>query len=79
MHSPYDLVLIESCLNCQLRGDHTFCDFSDSALQTFEKIKHANVFPAGAILFVEGQVPRGIFVVCKGRVKLSFVPRTVKH
>jgi CRP/FNR family transcriptional regulator, cyclic AMP receptor protein len=36
------------------------------------RIKHATIYPAGAILFVEGQAPRGIFVVCKGRVKLSF-------
>ena len=27
--------------------------------------------PKGAVLFVEGQAPRGIFVLCKGRVKLS--------
>ncbi len=72
MHSPYDLGFIESCLSCQLRSEHTFCDLSASALQTFETIKHATVYPAGAILFVEGQAPRGIFVVCKGRVKVSF-------
>ncbi|HKN24352.1 MAG TPA: Crp/Fnr family transcriptional regulator, partial [Candidatus Acidoferrum sp.] len=28
-------------------------------------------YPKGAVLFVEGQAPRGIFVLCKGRVKLS--------
>src|SRR5271157_236362 len=27
--------------------------------------------PKGAVLFVEGQSPRGIFVLCKGRVRLS--------
>jgi CRP/FNR family transcriptional regulator len=28
------------------------------------------VMPMGALLFVEGQSPRGIFVVCSGKVKL---------
>ena len=28
-------------------------------------------YPKGAVLFVEGQVPRGIFVLCKVGVKLS--------
>jgi CRP/FNR family transcriptional regulator, cyclic AMP receptor protein len=72
MHSPYDLGLIESRLSCKLRGDHIFCDLSAIALQRLETIKHATIYPAGAVLFVEGQAPRGIFLICKGRVKLSF-------
>jgi CRP/FNR family transcriptional regulator len=28
-------------------------------------------YPTGAVLFAEGQVPRGVFVVRRGRVKLS--------
>ncbi len=72
MHSPYGLGLIESCVSCQLRADHTFCDLSASALHKFESIRHSTLYPAGAVLFVEGQAPRGIFVVCKGRVKVSF-------
>jgi CRP/FNR family transcriptional regulator len=34
-------------------------------------MKFASAYPQGAVLFVEGQVPRGIFVLCKGTVKLS--------
>jgi CRP/FNR family transcriptional regulator, cyclic AMP receptor protein len=40
-------------------------------LQSFESIKYATAYPNGAVLFVEGQSPRGIFVLCKGRVRLS--------
>jgi CRP/FNR family transcriptional regulator len=40
-------------------------------LQTFETIEYAIAYPKGAVLFVEGQAPRGIFVLCKGRVELS--------
>jgi len=69
--SPYGLDIIESCLTCKMRMERIFCDLPTSALQSFEAIKYATAYPKGAVLFVEGQAPRGIFVLCKGRVKLS--------
>jgi CRP/FNR family transcriptional regulator, cyclic AMP receptor protein len=54
-----------------MRADRIFCDLSTTALQAFEKIKYATAYPEGAILFMEGQAPRGILVLCKGHVKLS--------
>jgi len=71
MLSPYGLDIIESCLTCKTRSQHLFCDLPAAALQTFESIKYATAYPKGAVLFVEGQAPRGIFVLCKGRVKMS--------
>ena len=71
MLSPYGLDIIESCLTCKTRTERLFCDLLASALQAFENIKYATAYPKGAVLFVEGQAPRGIFVLCKGRVKLS--------
>jgi len=71
MLSPYGLRITESCLTCKLRAEHIFCDLPSSALQAFENVKYPTTYPDGAILFVEGQPPRGIFVLCKGRVKLS--------
>ena len=71
MLTPYGLDIIESCLSCKMRAAHIFCDLPAAALQTFETIKYATAYPKGAVLFVEGQAPRGIFVLCKGRVKLS--------
>jgi len=69
--TPYGLDIIESCLTCKIRSEHIFCDLPLAALQAFESIKYATAYPKGAVLFVEGQTPRGIFVLCKGRVKLS--------
>ena len=69
--SPYGLDIIESCFTCKMRAEKVFCDLSAAALQSFEAIKYATAYPKGAVLFVEGQAPRGIFVLCKGRVKLS--------
>ncbi|WP_228370748.1 Crp/Fnr family transcriptional regulator [Candidatus Korobacter versatilis] len=54
-----------------MRAEHIFCDLPASALSAFEAIKYATAYPKSAVLFVEGQAPRGIFVLCKGRVKLS--------
>jgi CRP/FNR family transcriptional regulator, cyclic AMP receptor protein len=69
--SPYGLDIVESCLTCKLRADRIFCDLPAPALQNLENIKYAAAYPKGAVLFVEGQTPRGIFVLCKGRVKMS--------
>jgi CRP/FNR family transcriptional regulator, cyclic AMP receptor protein len=69
--SPYGLDIIESCLTCKARTERLFCDLPGPALQAFETIKYATAYPKGAVLFVEGQAPRGILVLCQGRVKLS--------
>jgi CRP/FNR family transcriptional regulator, cyclic AMP receptor protein len=61
-----------------MRADHIFCDLSTAALQAFERIKYAAAYPKGAILFMEGQETRGIFVLCKGQVKLSLSTRDGK-
>src|SRR5271167_2243903 len=71
MLSPYGMEIVESCLACKLRADRIFCDLPATALQTLENIKYVAAYPEGAVLFVEGQMPRGIFVLCKGTVKLS--------
>ena len=71
MLSPYGMEIVESCLTCKLRADRIFCDLPAGALRAFENIKYAAAYPQGAVLFVEGQMPRGIFVLCKGTVKLS--------
>ena len=71
MLSPYGMEIVESCLTCKLRADRIFCDLPATALQTLETIKYVAAYPPGAVLFVEGQMPRGIFVLCKGTVKPS--------
>ena len=70
MPSPYGLKLIESCLDCKSRTQRFFCNLSPSALQAFEAIRFTNTYPDGSLLFMEGQPPRGAFLLCRGRVKL---------
>ena len=71
MSSPYGLEIIESCLACPHREDRLFCNLPPDALQRLSEITSAASYPKGATLFVEGQTPRGVFIVCSGRVKLS--------
>jgi CRP/FNR family transcriptional regulator, cyclic AMP receptor protein len=69
MKSPYGLSA--ECLDCHLRPDDFFCSLSAETLRAFDQIKHASVLPEGAVIFVEGQKPRGIFLLCEGQAKLS--------
>ena len=68
---PYGLRIIESCVACKLREPTFFCNLSPSGLRALNTIRNTAGYPKGAVLFVEGQLPRGAFVLCKGRAKLS--------
>jgi CRP/FNR family transcriptional regulator, cyclic AMP receptor protein len=71
MRAPYGLEIIESCLACPHREDRLFCNLPAPAIQTLATITSPAAYPKGATLFVEGQSPRGVFILCSGRVKLS--------
>ncbi len=71
MRSPYGLEIIESCVACPHREDRLFCNLPTAAVRDLEAITSAASYPKHATLFVEGQPVRGVFVLCKGRAKLS--------
>ena len=71
MRAPYGLEIIENCLSCPHRADQLFCGLSPAATQSLAAITSPSVHPKGATLFVEGQPPRGVFILCQGKVKLS--------
>jgi CRP/FNR family transcriptional regulator, cyclic AMP receptor protein len=60
-----------SCRECVLRPDRLFCDLPAGALEAFDGIKAISFYPRGTTLFCEGTKPKGMFVLCEGRVKLS--------
>jgi len=62
---------VDNCLSCKAKAKNGFCRLPQAALQAIESIKCTTVFPRGSVLFAEGQPSRGVFVLCKGRVKLS--------
>lgn len=71
MKTPYGLQVIESCLTCPLVKERVFCDLPQPVLEALDAISSSATYPKDAVLFVEGQEPRGVFVLCNGRVKLS--------
>src|SRR5947209_17826638 len=78
MSTPYGIQISENCLLCKLRQNGFFCDMPKSALEEMEKVKYASAYPQAAVLFVEGQAPRGVYLICSGRVKLSTTSRDGK-
>jgi len=52
-------------------ADKTHCDLPPVVAEALEQEAVTTTYPAGAVLFAEGQAPRGVFVVRRGRVKLS--------
>ena len=61
----------ENCVVCTGRGDRFFCNLQPAALAAFERLAFATSYPRGAVLFSEGQVVHGVFLVCRGSVKMS--------
>jgi CRP/FNR family cyclic AMP-dependent transcriptional regulator len=78
MRAPYGLTILDNCLTCPMRNEHLFCNLSPQAGQRLNEIKSTAVYPKGAMLFIEGQQPRGVFVLCSGKVKLSTSSREGK-
>jgi CRP/FNR family transcriptional regulator, cyclic AMP receptor protein len=71
MRGPYGFETNENCQSCKLRAHGFFCQLSPAALRDFNAMKSPATYPAGAMLFLEKQDPRGVFVLCGGQVKLS--------
>jgi len=70
MRAPYGLNIIDNCATCPVHEEHLFCNLSLPVLQKLNEIKSTAVYPKSAMLFIEGQLPRGVFVLCKGKAKL---------
>lgn len=67
----YNFTIIEDCIKCAFREQRLFCDIPDEALVRLQNIKATLVYPKGTLLCLEGQAPRGVFILCTGRAKLS--------
>jgi CRP/FNR family cyclic AMP-dependent transcriptional regulator len=71
MPTPYNLDVHNNCVECEVRAERIFCDMSKEAVATLDTIKFTGIYPKGSLLFVEGEEPRGVFILCAGRVKLT--------
>src|SRR5215467_2437607 len=66
MKTPYGLQVSDNCARCKLRDEYSFCNFSPAVMKAFSSASHQSILPAGALLFLEGQSPRGAYVLCWG-------------
>ena len=71
MRAPYGLNILDNCLTCPMREEHLFCNLPPTAVQRLNEIRSTAIYPKSAMLFIEGQQPRGVFVLCTGKAKLS--------
>jgi len=71
MRGPYGFEPSESCETCGLRAAGFFCQQSPATLKDFNTVRSTTTYPGGAVLYLEKQDPRGVFVLCAGDVKLS--------
>jgi CRP/FNR family transcriptional regulator len=68
---PYNLTVIDSCFGCVTREEGIFCRLPQSTLTQLNSLRMSAFYPRGAILFVQGESPRGLFIFCSGQAKLS--------
>jgi CRP/FNR family transcriptional regulator len=66
------------CPKCTLRKTGDFCDFPEILMNEFNGMGHLTLYPADIPLLTEGEIPRGVYIACSGRVKLSIEARDTK-
>jgi CRP/FNR family transcriptional regulator len=71
MKTPYNVDTQNNCSDCTFRAERQFCNMASPVVKALDTIKFMAVYRKGSVLFVEGEQPRGVFIVCSGRVKLS--------
>jgi len=69
--SAQRLQFSDTWMGCPLEEQQVFGNLPRQVHAGIDAIASTAVYPKGAILFVEGETPSGVFVLRSGRVKLS--------
>jgi len=78
MAVPHRFAIPSDCLSCTRRRICDFCNFPQPLMTEFNAMGHLTLYPANATLLTEGQIPRGVYIACSGRSKLSVEARDGK-
>ncbi|MBZ5550429.1 MAG: Crp/Fnr family transcriptional regulator [Acidobacteriia bacterium] len=78
MGVPRRFAIPNDCLSCTLRRECDFCNLPPDLLGEFNAMGHLTLFPADATLLTEGEIPRGVYILCSGRAKLAVQARDGK-
>jgi CRP/FNR family cyclic AMP-dependent transcriptional regulator len=71
MPSPYNIDVQDKCTTCNRHKEGFFCHLGADSLANLDTLKFTSIYPKGSLLFVEGETPRGVFILCSGRAKLT--------
>jgi len=71
MATPQGTGVVHKAITRAYREDRILCNLSPAAEQRLSEITLTHSYSKGAVLFVEGQAPQGVFIVRSGAVKLS--------
>jgi CRP/FNR family cyclic AMP-dependent transcriptional regulator len=71
MATPYNLDVNHDCTKCTNRGTRQFCNLEPKSVAVLDALKFTTVHAKGALLFVEGEDPRNVYILCSGKVKLT--------
>ena len=78
MGVPRRFAIPNDCLSCTLRRECDFCNLPPDLLGEFNAMGHLTLFPADATLLTEGEIPRGVYILCSGSAKLAVQARDGK-
>jgi len=78
MGIPRRFTIPKDCLSCTLRRTCDFCNLPQPLMTLFNGMGHLTLYPANATLMTEGEIPRGVYIACSGRAKLSIEARDGK-
>lgn len=68
----------QSCPDCIVKSREFFCSLVYGDLLELRSITITKAYPKRTTLFAEGQPVNGVFILCRGRVKLSTCSRDGK-
>lgn len=67
----HHLQVMKDCTSCPMREQNPFCNLEPNVSREVETVRRIHVYSPGKILFVEGESPCGILILCSGSVKLA--------
>ncbi|MEZ5308001.1 MAG: Crp/Fnr family transcriptional regulator [Pyrinomonadaceae bacterium] len=65
------LQIEHKCDHCEFKADDYFCNLKSTNLKLFQSLKITNAYPKGSTLYLQDQPSNGVYILCRGRVKLS--------
>ncbi len=66
----FNFSILNQNARCELESSDFFSCLSGGSLKALQKIKHTITYPAGTIIFTEGQAANGVYILRQGLVKL---------